>query len=82
MHRHTAGLVNHQQRIILKHHIKLPRRNVFQAANSVFRLRHANRRNPHHIARRHTTIRLGTPLVYAHFAAANNAVDMAFGNAF
>ena len=41
-----------------------------------------DRRQSHQVTRLHTGIGTGTPFVDAHFAAANNPVDVGFGNAF
>ena len=80
MHRHAAGLVQHQQRIVLVNNFKMARGHGLQAAFCRF-FRCAHGWNPNQITGLNACFRFGAPLVHPHFARTDNAVDMALGHA-
>ena len=81
MHRHTSGLVNHQQGLVFKNHLKL--RNWHCTDGRGDRpLCDPHRGNAYHVARMQPRIRRSPRLIDAHLAAADQAVNMGFGHAF
>ena len=88
MNRHASRLVDGQQMLVFQQHRKITRRHeagraLLHRLRLVERLlRHAHRRHAQHIAQLKPGISLDTPLVDAHLAGTDHAVDMGFGNAF
>ena len=80
MYSHAGRFVHHQKVLVFKHNIKLARRHG--SPGLIGFLRQPDRRNPHFIARGQTAVGSGTLFVHAHFAAPDDAVDMALGHAF
>ena len=89
MHRHTSGFIQRDEVVVFKQNRKIPRGNRVLRCHRrhglrFFRctLRGTDGRNTHHIACIHARIGMGAAFVDAHFATANNAVNMRFRHAF
>ena len=81
MHRHASGLVNHQQGLVFKNHLKLRYWHCTDGRGDRT-LCDPNGRNPHHIARLQPRIGRSPRLIHPHLAAADQAVNMGFRHAF
>ena len=92
MHRHARGLVDGQDRLVLKQDGKFAGGRARDQARVIRRatalslqpcgrgLRGAHWGNAHRVARRQAGVRLGTGLVHPHLARADEAVDMGLGH--
>ena len=77
MHGHSGRLVDRQHMLVLEQGREFTRwRGIGLSGGGT--LRHAHRRHAHHIARLQPAVGLGTPLVDADLAAADDAVDVRF----
>ena len=81
MHGHAGRLVQGDQVVIFKQDGKLARRRRTLGL-FLHPVGNAHRRHAHHIPSFHSGIGVAAPLVDAHFAAADDAVDMGLGHAF
>jgi hypothetical protein len=77
MHGHAGGLVDGDQVLVLVHHREFARRRGRFGRP----VGHAHRRHTHHVADLQTSVGGGAALVDAHFARADDAVDMRLGHA-
>src|SRR5262245_52018933 len=81
VHCHACGLVDHQQMIVFEHGVRLePCTGRTDRGAGLFRGAHG--RQAHAVARLDPVVRPDTPAVDAHFAAAQDAVDVALRYAF
>ncbi|MCY1545330.1 hypothetical protein D9M68_812670 [compost metagenome] len=79
VHRHTGGLVDGQECLVLENHRKLP--GGCRIELLFFRpLGQAYRRNAQHVTGLHPIVRPDPALVPAHFTRADDAVDVGLGH--
>ena len=88
MHGHPGGFVQRQKSLVLVQNRKSPGRRTTRRLLGhghglvLGALGHAHRRQAQHVAGLHAGVGAGTALVDAHFAAANDPVNMGFRHAF
>ncbi|OIQ64399.1 hypothetical protein GALL_540500 [mine drainage metagenome] len=88
MHGHASGLVQRNQVLVFKQHAEISGRHTLRLAggHGLLFLRHprrdAHRRQPHQITGLHPGIGFDTAFVDAHLTAANQSVNVGFGDSF
>ncbi|MBB3255663.1 hypothetical protein F4827_000130 [Paraburkholderia bannensis] len=80
MHGDARRLVDHQHRFVLEEHFELGGRHRRLFRRCFFG--DADGRHAHNIAQFEAVLRIDPPLIHTHFAAAQNAINVAFRHAF
>lgn len=81
VHGDAGRLVDHEHRVVFEQHVELRGRHDGRVGAREVGRRHAHGRHAHDVAEREPVLRIDAPLVHAHFAAAQDPVNMAFRHA-